>query len=353
MRFSVVAYGEGKLPLRQNGVTAGREVKLKLRPIPEERKEANHQIKGRVMDPDGKPVVGAEVEATGWGSDRGHTWGQGEGVDLLTVTNEKGEFVITSKQPDVNRDVRITAKGFATSKNDLQTPGEDVKEYTLSKGAAMKGRVVKDGQGVGGVAMQAVQSRRDVARFIGIREVKTAEDGTFVLENLKPEEEYVFAARAKSVPEGMCTMLVKLATGEEGETDGLGEIEIVEGKKVVGKIKMSDEKPVPSGSTVTLSFDERYDSYSAKIQKDGTFTFVGVPTETVRLYPRINGYRPAKENENWDYLNGSALMGLVDDDIDDLVVLMEPGPPRHERSGGLGWTAMKKKRLTGVSAEAK
>ncbi|HEX8521967.1 MAG TPA: hypothetical protein VF669_06900 [Tepidisphaeraceae bacterium] len=340
LKFDLVVVADDRRPVRVNGVDAKKEIKAKLKAMPEDRKDPSRQVRGRVTGEDGRPVWGAQVEATGWGSSQSHTFGWDQNVDHITVTNQKGEFLITGKEEGRARDIRISTHGYATSLNNLQSAGEEVHEYSLTKGATVKGRLVQDGKGVAGAAMQAVQTNRNSETFVGLRCVKTDAEGNFSLENLRPDESYGITAVTRSLPEGTYATLIKQRTATEGESDA-GEIEVKPGVTLAGKIKMSDGKAVPSGSVILLSRADGWDSLSAKVDKEGKFTLKGVAPETVQFVPRVKGYRPSAENVSFEALNGYCLLGKVDEDITDLVVLMEPGQPHFDRNGGTKYNTLK------------
>jgi hypothetical protein len=186
-------------------------------------------------------------------------------------------------------------------------------------------------------------------------EMKSDENGNFLIENLKADEEYVVTARAKSLPEGLCTPMAKFRTGGEGEVADAGDVEAVMGKTIKGKVKIPEGKTVPSGTSLTLGGDERWDSQNVKLGKDGTFEFKGIaPGEAVRLYVQMNGYRLTKENVSVDFLNGRGLIGVVEEDIPSLVIQMEEGAPERVRGpiDGNRWRALRTQPLQGAPEEA-
>jgi hypothetical protein len=351
-RFDVLVVTDGHQAVRLNKLDPAKEAKAKLKAMPEDRKEAGRQIRGKVTGDDGKPVWGAEVTPEGWGSTTRHSYGRMNDVDQITVTNEKGEFVITGKDLDINRDLKIVARGYAILKANLQPPGEDAHEYAMTKGASIKGRLVQEGKALAGAAVQALQTQRNSETFLGVHEVKTDAEGNFVVENLKPDEQYAVAGIGRSLPDGFCTDLQKIKTAGDGETADAGDLQAVPGHTITGKVKLSDGKPLPAGSTIMLSGEERWDTMPAKLEKDGKFIFKGIPNETVNLYSRVKGYKPSAENASFEALNGQGLMGKVDDDIPDLVVLMEPGKPTFNNNAGSNYQALKEQRLQGVSEDA-
>jgi hypothetical protein len=62
-----------------------------------------------------------------------------QGIDPLTVTDPDGKFVITTHEPDLQIDLRITKRGLSTQLATLQPPGEEVHEYHLTPGANVAG----------------------------------------------------------------------------------------------------------------------------------------------------------------------------------------------------------------------
>lgn len=70
-------------------------------------------IRGRVLGSKGEPIVGATVEPYGAKLKDRRWWGMVREVDPLTVTNLRGEFLITSIEPDIALDVRVDAREHA------------------------------------------------------------------------------------------------------------------------------------------------------------------------------------------------------------------------------------------------
>jgi len=76
-------------------------VKVELEAVEAREIAPEKSIQGKVVDAEGKPVVGAVVEAHGIRkkNDAGSMWGQLPGVDPLAVTDDQGEFLLTSRDP--------------------------------------------------------------------------------------------------------------------------------------------------------------------------------------------------------------------------------------------------------------
>ena len=61
------------------------------------------------------------------------------------------------------------------------------------------------------------------------------------------------------------------------------------------------------------------------VSSDGRFVFDGVPKESVDVSPRLKGYRLSLRNPSLDWLNGFSLVGRVEGEINELLILLEPG----------------------------
>ena len=71
------------------------------------------------------------------------------------------------------------------------------------------------------------------------------------------------------------------------------------------------------------------------VAPDGSFVFEGVPKESVSISPRLKGFRLSLQNPSLDRLNGFSIVGRVEGNIDDLVILFKPGEfrPDHNNPG--------------------
>jgi hypothetical protein len=114
--FQLLVVAEGHRPQilkkvdPQKGATL--EVKLTVRPIP---KDPNRVVRGQVIDPEGRPAVGALVEPFGCETAEKRWWGQMDGVDPLAVTDERGEFVLVCDDPVKGLDLKVESPGSRTS----------------------------------------------------------------------------------------------------------------------------------------------------------------------------------------------------------------------------------------------
>src|SRR5262249_26298830 len=122
------------------------EVKLDVRDLSDI--PAKQILTGRVLDSAKKPVPQAVVSVstthignTGYGSPP-------EGTDPIAVTDEKGEFLLSSKKPFDAMDLQVEARGLARANFPEVAPGPKRHELVLSEGVSLIGRVLRDGKPV-------------------------------------------------------------------------------------------------------------------------------------------------------------------------------------------------------------
>lgn len=348
--FKIVVAAEEHPSLVVNKVDpANGAMKAKLKPIDSARKEPSHQLRGKVSDANG-PVVGAQIEPFGMRNGERRWWGGSLGTEPVAITNANGEFLLTSKDPDVAIDVHVGGKHHATVNYALLPVGEQVHELNLTAGASVKGKVVHQGQPLAGIVMGAVQEDRRSEDFTGIKETVTDEKGEFTLEHLGPNVEYVIYGKMQSLGEIGYIPIQRVRTDGEQQVSELTEVEVQPALTVEGRVRLADEKPIPSGTVMYLGRDDAWDSQTLKLEKDGKFKFTGVPNEVMNLSVRVKGYRMSNENVSLDTLNPFRLMGLVDSDVTDLDVLLEPGEPDYNNRNS-NQQQLKGQRLQGVAKE--
>jgi hypothetical protein len=105
---------------------------------------------------------------------------------------------------------------------------------------------------------------------------------------------------------------------------------------------------------VLLSREDAWDSQTAAVGPEGTFSFAGLPAERVSLSTRVRGYHPSPRNASVNLINPFELMGMIQGDVEDLRFLLDPGPePSFRRLSGEQYAEYDRRRnspLSGVSA---
>jgi hypothetical protein len=163
LRFDLLAVADGYEPsLVRHIDPMGGLVTIKL--TPRSIADADRLIVGVVVDPHGKPVVGAAVEPNGYRGQRGIGYGNIPGVDKLSFTNAKGEFALRIPAADGKLDVRVTARGLAPRIERVLAPGES-RTIPLTEGATITGRVMRGSKPVAGARGRLHPDRQSLQRL--------------------------------------------------------------------------------------------------------------------------------------------------------------------------------------------
>jgi hypothetical protein len=114
----------------------------------------------------------------------------------------------------------------------------------------------------------------------------------------------------------------------------VGDIAVEPGRTVSGRVVFFDGKSLPANAEVLPSADHAWGVIRAKPNRSGQFTVVGLPAgkgSICVLFPDDQfyapaGYRLSARNKCRDPFNTCRLVGQLDLDVADLMILFEPGP---------------------------
>jgi uncharacterized GH25 family protein len=307
-------------------------------------------LRGRVVDPAGEPVVGAVVSVSGCKTESMRWWGAVAQADPLSVTNAKGQYVIVADKDVQALDLKVDARGLVPENIALLPMGQPAPDIKLSEGAIVSGRIMRDGKPVAGIGVGMVQKDRSSERFLGQLTIGTDADGRFTFSNVGANRDwYVYGLMASTKSLGAPkTQLIHV--DDNRTVSNVGDLEFETANTVSGRVVLSDGKPVPPHTRILLSRELAWDSQSVTIDERGGFTFTNVPAELVSLSVRVRGYRTSVKNQSADMVNLGMLVGLVDGNINDLTILLEPGDPQSmsvedSPGGATHWRDLRKNPL--------
>ena len=244
---------------------------------------AENVVRGTVVDPDGKLVVGATVvpqavrEATRTG------YGRIPGVDPLSVTNDRGEFALRVPA-GTTLDVRVRARNFAQKIEENLAPGSP-RTIRLGMGTTVVGRLVRDGRPVAGAAVGFVQKGRASATFMGAEEIGTDEEGRFVMTALPPGFEYFVYPKIEGLTP-FATEAKLVCTATEGTSIDAGTFALRRGRQIRGRVAGS----LPPDVKIALFREHGADAIEVVPDGEGRFAFDGIPREPVRIAARARGW---------------------------------------------------------------
>lgn len=286
----------------------------------------DHVLHGRVVDPSGQAIVGAVAEAdTIWDQEGHGRGGELDDVDPIAVSDEKGEFVITSRAAFAHMDVRLSARGFANQTVTHLSSGAAGHKMSMTEGGALTGRVVVNGRPLPGVSVGVVGVDRSVEAYTGHFEIGTDASGRFTFFNLPPNTDYFLYGLMETVGEHGAIPMKTVHVGADGKTTDVKDLPVGHGYRVAGRVVLADGGKVPAHTRLLLNRQAAWDSVNIELDADGRFELRGVPAETVRLLVHVPGYRTSAKNRSFDQLNRSGLIGRIARDVSDLELLLEKG----------------------------
>ncbi len=271
-------------------------LEVKLQPYPKNLPPLR-SLSGRVIDPDGKPVAGAVVNALGAKTPEQHRFGLLKDVDRAAVTDAFGFFMLTTEEPKLGLDVRASAPGFAVSATqhfELHGPAAEIQ---LMRGASVSGTLKWAGQPVRNRAIGIVQKNRSAMNFVSERVVGTDEHGQFQFVDLQPNEPYVVYSicqanveRSDGEPNRGVLKNFELTTPYAGRSTDVGELTLIPSLSLAGQIVVPPGQALPAQATVRLGRNPAWDYCEVVVGENGEFEFHGLPAEVYSVMVFGTGY---------------------------------------------------------------
>ncbi|MEM6672313.1 MAG: carboxypeptidase-like regulatory domain-containing protein [Planctomycetota bacterium] len=280
-QLTAVAPGYGRREVRYRADEENIDIRL----------SAGCDVRGRVVDLEGRPVPDALVVVAGNANReklQRDEWSK-------TTAAEDGGFELRSLRTDIELSMQLRAPGFATNYHDLSLPEKggdvDLGDVELAPQAIAAGRVLAaDGSPVGGAMLGVSQlkpSKEPVERVFQFktRIFEAAEAGTFLVPGLGAGtwslSAFTWGGRSTAVE-------VTLAEGERRD-----DIEIVfpGGTTVTGRVADEDREAI-SGAYVRLFPEEEQDTpiLADECNEFGEFEIADVPDG--RFTVRVTGPLP-------------------------------------------------------------
>jgi len=308
-------------------------LKARLNPRPATNLPPANVVLGRVEDDKGKPVENAVVSLNSIRQGDTTRGSPPEGTDPIAVTDARGEFFLSSREAFDAMNLEVEARGFARKKlNDLRG-GLKRHTLTVTEGAALTGRVLKDSKPLKGVALGVVSQDRTIERFTGDFVIGTMDDGRFLFSNLPDDRQYYFYGIMSSFTNHGALASRSFKAGGNGSTKDLGDVLVVPGVRLAGQVTLADGSALPPHTRLSVGAEDAWDVLVAELGADGRFDLRNVPPGTYNVSSRVKGYRLAEANASLDILNPFELIGQLRADKTNLTVLLEAGEDFRSQSG--------------------
>ena len=323
-RILVVAPGyEPSFFLKVDPSAGPLEARLNARPITN--LAPDHVLLGRIVDAQGRPVENAVVSLDGLR--QGHTThgNPPEGTDPLAITDARGEFFLSSREAFDAMNLEVEGRRFARKKFGDLRGGPSRHTLAITEGAALSGRVLKDGKPLKGVAVGVVSKDRSIENFTGDFVIGTMDDGRFLFSNLPPGRAYYFYGIMSSFTNSGALPTAPVVLAGDGSTHQLGDVNVVPGLRLAGQVRLADGAPLPPYTRLSVSGEQAWDVLVVDLGPDGRFDVSNLPPGSYNISSRIKSYRIAAGNASFDTSNPFRLLGQLKTNKTNLTLLLEPG----------------------------
>jgi uncharacterized GH25 family protein len=317
---------------------AARPLEIKMLPAPTGDNPLQ-TVHGRVVNADGKPVGGAKIQIYMLHTER--DWHSG---GALAYTDQHGEFDFRSRANIFVCDFSIEADGYVSRSFSEVHLGPVTNAYRLNEGTRLTGRLLKDGQPVpdAGVGMYDVKRGGFLNNFSAV----TDGNGRFSFSGLPAHEEFYLFGIMRSLRELGALLRRHVTTGDNGTRIELGDLNLVKGYTIAGRVQMEDGKPSrvaaftltrteltpPTDHAPTrqeksnrsfYGLEHSFDNWRADPGADGKFEFTGVPGETVSIFLMLKPFDMVSPRNISSDGKGFRLLGIVVSNKTDLVIELD------------------------------
>lgn len=325
--FYVVATAEGHRARVSKKVDPAKDTaELALNSLPADLPPAR-TVRGRVIDTAGKPAVGAQVSPFGCQNAKQRWWGLLPGVDAVSITNSKGEFIITSKEDAEAFDIEVRSPRHAPKRFSLLPTGDKSHELTVEAGGIVRGRLVKGGLPISGVSVGLVQTDRSSEQFLGPDRIGTNAKGEFTFSMIAPANDYYIYTLMDSMRGAGSLPLRRITIDKTGALADVGEVELADSHALSGQIVLSDGTPLKGPIQLLASREGAWDSQRAMVGADGKFRFENMPDqEPISLIARVPGYHLTQQRNHFQLVRDTGIALFVERPRDDIKIVFEPNP---------------------------
>jgi len=220
----------------------------------------------------------------------------------------------------------------------IDLPSRTAVTITLTGGAAVRGRLLHQGKPLAGAPIYlAPRDRGSIAAFaFEPRRVETDNAGRFVFRNLLDGVEFVLYSHLGDWPAGAILPPRPVPLLADGAEVDLGDVAATTGRTIAGQIRVADGSQLPNSLGVEAWMDDDLSIMGALRSPratDGRFLLQGIPDGILYLHPTSGSpiqplpgaLRISPRIAAIDPQAPWRIAGLVDQDLTDLAIILEPG----------------------------
>jgi RNA polymerase sigma factor (sigma-70 family) len=306
-------------------------------------------VSGKVVGLDGKPLDGARVSPI-----------QFVIREMEVKTAPTGAFAFTVDEVPADVSLKIEAQGVAArifsishkSQNGfpdragtgdffIESNRVTLMPFKMGPGALVSGRVVRDGKPLPDVTMVVQHAATILVRPPDAKLIRPLEDltsttderGYFRIRNVSSNLQCSIYAKPRSLPDHQTVVPRRLQSGNDGATHDLGDFDVLPGRTLGGRVIFADGKALPDGARLVVTPENSCD-VTCDLDQTGGFAVKGLPAGPLYVFLKgqgggtstsLPGYHLSAKNKCLDPTFPDRLQGMINHDITDLTILVEPG----------------------------
>lgn len=285
---------------------------------------------GHVVDGHGDPVAGASIFTRGiqTSGDRVSFGDFNHGnsrVDPGAVTDANGEFLITGPDSIEKWVLLVEARNLSPKVFPDVVAGGDGGLLRLETGAMVTGLVLRDGQPFPGAVVGMRQVDGNAFSSVDPDTIASDEQGRFTFSNVPAVNDYAFSGVIGSMGPWALRTIVR-TVGETDSVTVLPPLSLERGYRLEGRVVLSDGRPVPAGTELTLARQLAPKPLVLTLADDGRFAIDGLPPETIVLLVRLRGYHIAPNTPGYAGKWQSGIRVAMLRDREDVEIVLDPNP---------------------------
>lgn len=294
-------------------------------------------LRGRVLDPEGGPVVGATILPVGiqTGGDRtmfGDPHAMNARVDAVAVSDAEGAFRLVAPDSVESWVLQVAARGLAPHTFPDTPVGAESVELRLERGATVTGVLRREGEPVPHAVLAVTQLDQNAFNAVRPDTISTDEQGRFTFANVPANQDHAFAGILGTMGPWALRTIVR-TVGENDSVTTLPPFQVERGHRLSGRVRLSDGRPAPPETKVLVSRALVGGAVGGGLVVDstGAFSLDGLPEETIELRVYLKGYRLSTTTRGY----AGRMMGAVRipmlRDRDDVEIVLEPAAARSAK----------------------
>ena len=239
----------------------------------------NQKMLGKIVDTNGKPIVGAVVWITGAKQKGQEWWGRVQQVDRASITAKDGQFLLTSEIPYEQWQLTVRANRYCQAKTEHQPTGSKPYEIKLRRGVNVTGQVIDEsGKPVAGHIVGLLQrNRMGLQNWIGERTIATDKGGRFTFTAVLPETEWAIYSAIEGRANVEFFQSELFDSGDNDTDQELGKFKIKGHGNLSGRLILPPGESLPEELRITVSRKYAWNPQTADVKADGSFSFPNLP----------------------------------------------------------------------------